>query len=218
VQVPEFTIEGVTAYLLPRKAKSPDAWGWTARGLLAVLEESADNAKGVLAILRMIMGGLATITDPELVDSLLTFLGHCIPKIGKQGDDGVAIRPACSPCLFLQMAISITLRRHVEQQRALIGNGQVGIAVPAGGEAYARAAQLEYEFHIKAKTEDFVMLTLDVENFYHAIDKAACRNAGATLAPIAAVAQLVHSQAARAIYRNKDTNTVYTMDIPNGTV
>ena len=218
VQVPEFTIEEVTAYLLPRKAKSPDAWGWTARGLLAVLQESAENIKGVLGILRMIMGGVVTITNPELVDALLTFLGHCIPKIGKQGDDGVAIRPACSPCLFLQMAISITLRRHVDEQRTLIGNGQVGIAVPAGGEAYARSAQLDYEYHTQKQTPDFVILTVDVENFYHAIDKAACRNAGATLAPVAAIAQLVHSQPALAIYRNKDANTVYRMEIPNGTV
>jgi hypothetical protein len=91
------------------------------------------------------------------------------------------------------MAISIVLRKYVAKQRELIGNGQVGIALPAGGEAYARAAQLEYEFHTHAATEDYVIITLDAKNFYNSIDRAACRNAGQTLEPIAAVAQLVYS-------------------------
>ena len=212
VQAHEFTIEEVTAYLLPRKAKSPDALGWTARGLLAILGESSDIVKAVLVMLRMIMGGLGVITEPILQLALLTFLGHCIPKGTSE------IRPACSPSLFLQMAISIVLRKYVKKQRELIGNGQVGIALPAGGEAYARAAQLEYEFHTHAKTEDYVIITLDAKNFYNSIDKAACRNAGQTLEPIAAVAQLVYSHPAIIHYGNKTSKTAYRVEVPNGTI
>ena len=218
LQAPNFKIEEVTEYLRARKAKSPDAWGWTARALLTVIAESDDSAKAVLRILQLIMGGTSTIKDFGLRTTLLTFLGHCIAKIGAKGDDGVSIRPACSPCLFLQMAISITLRRHIEKQRELIGHGQVGIALPAGGEAFARAAQLEFEYHTEKATPDYVMLTLDIKNFYNSIHKAACRNAGVSLDPIALVTELVFSQAATIDYRNKDTNTVYRMEAPNGTI
>jgi len=213
-QAVEFTIEEVRAYLQPRLARSPDAWGWHARGLLAVLNESEDNVKAVLDMLSMIMGGLGSITEDPLVDALLTFLGHCIPK----GKGGVAIRPACSPCIFLQMAISIVLRKNVGKQRELIGDGQVGTAVPAGGEAYARAAQLDFEYHTAAKTEDYCMLTMDVQGFYNTIDKAACRVAGNSLEPIAAVAGLVFSRPSTVRYRNKDTDTEYKLVARNGTI
>jgi hypothetical protein len=215
VQVVKFDIEEVRRYLQPRLARSPDAWGWHARGLLAVINESDDNARAILDMLSMIMGGTGSITEDPLVDALLTFLGHCIPK----GKDGVSIRPACSPCLFLQMAISIVLRRNVDKQRALIGEGQVGTAVSAGGEAYARAAQLDYEYHTEKKTDDYCMLVLDVKGFYDKIDKAACRNAGNSLEPIAAVAGLIYGRRNPTVcYRNKTTNTEYKLEAQNGTI
>lgn len=214
MQKVEFSLQEVRAYLQPRQARSPDAWGWHARGLLAVINENEANARAVLDILSMIMGGRLSITEGPLVDALLTYLGHCIPK----GNDGVSIRPACSPSLFLQMALSIVLRRHVNKQRELIGDGQVGTAVPAGGEAYARAAQLDFEYHTAMETDDFAMLVLDVKGFYDKIDKAACQNAGNSLDPIAAVAGLVYGNKATVVYKNKTTSTEYKLVAQNGTI
>ena len=213
-QVVTFTVEEVRAYLQPRTSKAPDAWGWTARGLLSVLNESEDAASAVLDMLGMVMGGLNSITDDSLVDALLTFLGHCIPK----GSDGVSLRPACSPCIFLQTAISIVMRKNTDKQRALIGEGQVGTAVPSGGEAYARAAQLNYEFHTAAETADYCILVFDVKGFYNSIDKAACAVAGDSLDAIAAVSGLVFSKPSTVLYRNKDSGKEFRVPAPNGTI
>ena len=62
------------------------------------------------------------------------------------------------------------------------------------------------------------MLVLDVKGFYDKIDKAACRNAGNSLEPIAAVAGLVYGNKATVVYKNKTTSTEYKLVAHNGTI
>jgi hypothetical protein len=211
--LPTFKKDEVIAYLNARKTKSADAWGWNARSLIAVINHSTDNEAAILDMFSRVMGGTHTIVDEKLREALLTFLGHCIPK----GSDGVAIRPACSPSWFLQVPISIVLRKFVESQRVAIGTGQVGVAVPAGGEAYARAAQLEIDVH--KDTPDYCMIILDITNYFNSVDKSACYNACASFEPTACVAELVYGNTKRiVVYNNKDEKSAYRFEAPNGTI
>ena len=69
------------------------------------------------------------------------------------------------------------------------------------------------------ETEGYVLVVLDLANYYNSIDKAACFNAGQTLGPIARVSALVFGETKRSvIYKNKDANTVYRFEAPNGTI
>jgi len=206
----KFDSVDVRKYLNRRVDKSPDANGWTARMVLDLMDQSAECCEGVLDILSQITGGLARINDNELIDLLLTCLGHPIPK----GRDGTSMRPACSVNIFLQTAVGVILAKSLPAQRAAVGDGNMGVAANAGVEVVAREVQCSLEAN--RDDSDFVIGLIDIENAFLALDNSAVQVSGTTIPAIAAVIEMVTNMPIKVVVRNHSTMEEFKITASNG--